>query len=306
MDIQDIEIFARVAAIQNLSAVGTELGLTPGTISKRLQALEEELSVRLFERTTRSIRITEEGSRFLGHVETILAELELARAAVAESVGRPKGKLRIAASHALASRYIAPAVLQFLVDFPDIDVSIDFKDQPVNLQESGYDVAIHAGALSDSALIAKRLVADQIILVAAPAYLKQHGPIVAIDDLMRHACLALGDETAWVAVRDSCEQTVRVRPRVKSDNADFLRHVAIEGHGILRASALHVYDDVQAGRLVPVLPEHVWGASAGVWALYPSSKHVLPRLRVFLDFLACWFRSHSQTTPGATATLSRS
>jgi DNA-binding transcriptional LysR family regulator len=297
MDIQDIEIFARVAAIQNLSAVGTELGLTPGTISKRLQALEDELSVRLFERTTRSIRITDEGSRFLGHVETILSELELARAAVAESVGRPKGKLRVAASHALASRYIAPAILQFLHDFPDIDVSIDFKDQSVNLQEAGYDVAIHAGELSDSALIAKRLATDRNLLVAAPAYLDKQASLGSIEDLSKHACLTLGDETVWIASQHGREQSVRIRTRVKSDNADFLRHVALEGHGILRASALHMHDDIQAGRLVPVLPDVDWGTNTGVWALYPSSKHVLPRLRVFLDFLAGWFRNHNHALP---------
>ena len=103
MDIQDMRIFARVAALQNLSAVGTELGLTPGTISKRIQALEGELSARLFDRTTRSIRITEEGATFLGHVERILAEIEAARASVDDTVNKPKGKLKIAAPAGLGS-----------------------------------------------------------------------------------------------------------------------------------------------------------------------------------------------------------
>ena len=118
MDIQDMRIFARVAAVQNLSAVGTELGLTPGTISKRIQALEDQLSARLFDRTTRSIRITEEGAAFLGHVERILAEIEAARASVDDKVSKPKGRLKIAAPVCLGRRYVAPALCEFVRTFP--------------------------------------------------------------------------------------------------------------------------------------------------------------------------------------------
>ena len=110
MDIQDMRIFARVAAVQNLSSVGVELGLTPGTISKRLQALERELSARLFDRTTRSIRITEEGSKLLGHVERILAEVECARASVRANVDRPQGKLRVSAPASFGRHEITPAI----------------------------------------------------------------------------------------------------------------------------------------------------------------------------------------------------
>ena len=118
MDIQGMKIFARVAALQNLSAVGVELGLTPGTISKRIQSLEEELSVRLFDRTTRSIRITAEGSTFLTHVTRILAELDTARAAMADTAATPKGPLKVAATQSLGRRFIMPAVLSFMPIHP--------------------------------------------------------------------------------------------------------------------------------------------------------------------------------------------
>ena len=149
MDIQDMRIFARVAAVQNLSAVGTELGLTPGTISKRIQALEDELSARLFDRTTRSIRITEEGEAFLAHVERILSEIEAARACVNDKVSKPKGRLKIAAPASLGQRYVAPALCDFVRAFPEIDVRIDLHDRHVNLQEDGYDVAIRTGELAE-------------------------------------------------------------------------------------------------------------------------------------------------------------
>src|SRR6516225_11008845 len=175
MDIQDMRIFARVAAVQNLSAVGTELGLTPGTISKRIQSLEDELSARLFDRTTRSIRITEEGAAFLAHVERILSEIEAARAIVDDKVTKPKGKLKIAAPACLGRRYVAPALCEFVRAFPEIDVQADLHDRQVNLQEDGYDVAIRTGALSDSSLIAKRLAPDRHVIAAAPSYLTRAG-----------------------------------------------------------------------------------------------------------------------------------
>ena len=167
MDIQDMRIFARVAAVQNLSAVGTELGLTPGTISKRIQSLEDELSARLFDRTTRSIRITEEGAAFLAHVERILSEIEAARASVDDKVSKPKGKLKIAAPACLGRRYVAPALCEFVRAFPEIDVQVDLHDRQVNLQEDGYDLAIRTGALSDSSLIAKRLAPDRHVIAAS-------------------------------------------------------------------------------------------------------------------------------------------
>jgi DNA-binding transcriptional LysR family regulator len=291
MDIQDIEIFARVAHLQNLSAVGAELGLTPGTISKRLQALEDELGVRLFERTTRSIRITDEGRRFLEHTQRILAELDRARSAVSDTAGRPKGKLRVAAAEALGRTYVGPAVVQFLAAFPDVEIDIDLTDRPVNLQEQGYDLLITAATLEDSALIAKRLATDRQILVGAPAYLQRYGMPMAPDDLTQHLCLAFGDVWTWTLTRDGRDHGIRLTSRLRSDSQEVLRLAAIDGLGLMRASQLHVQDDLDAGRLVRVLDRYEAGGNDGIWALYQSGRHVLPRMRVFLDFLGDWFRA---------------
>lgn len=299
MDIQDIEIFARVAAVGNLSAVGSELGLTPGTISKRVQALEDELAVRLFERTTRSIRITDEGARFLVHVERILCELEQARATVADSAGKPKGKLRVAASQALMRGFVAPAITTFMANFPDIELQIDLTDRTVNLQEDGYDVAIHAGTLTDSALIAKRLSSDRYIIVASPAYLQTAGRPVLPEDVAAHSALVLGETWTWPFAKDGAEIGVRIAARLRSDSMELLRLAAVDGRGLLRASELQLRDDVRTGRLVTVLDDYLMGGDAGIWALYAGGKHVLPRLRVFLDFLAEWFRSTAEVSERA-------
>jgi DNA-binding transcriptional LysR family regulator len=296
MDIQDMRIFARVAAVQNLSAVGTELGLTPGTISKRIQSLEDELSARLFDRTTRSIRITEEGAAFLGHVERILSEIEAARASVDDKVSKPKGRLKIAAPACLGRRYVAPALCEFVRAFPEIDVHVDLHDRQVNLQEDGYDVAIRTGQLSDSSLIAKRLAPDRHVIVGAPAYLARAGRPMVPEELAHHQCLMLGEGKQWAFAKDGAERAVRVNGPLRSNNGELLCRAAVDGLGLIRASELEVLCELRSGKLVQVLPDFVVATNAALWALYPSAKHLLPRMRALLDFLADWFRDAKNGT----------
>lgn len=297
MDIQDLRIFARVAAVQNLSSVGTELGLTPGTISKRIQALESELRVRLFDRTTRSIRITEEGATFLTHVERVLAELESARAAVGDHATKPRGKLKISAPATLGRLFVAPAISAFMRAYPDIEIQMNLADRNVNLQEEGYDVAIRTGALTDSVLIAKRLCPDRQVVVAAPSYLAANGTPQTPADLSAHNCFVLGDNWQWSFCRGKEDFTIRVNGRLRSNNGEILHHAALDGHGLFQTSELRVREDLAAGRLVRVLKEFELASNSAVWAVYPSSKHVLPKLRVLLDFLAVWFRDVSAERP---------
>jgi DNA-binding transcriptional LysR family regulator len=311
MDIQDMRIFARVAAVQNLSAVGTELGLTPGTISKRIQALEDELCARLFDRTTRSIRITEEGSKFLAHVERILAEIEAARAAVSVNVEQPKGRLKISAPASFSRCFVGPAICAFMATYPEIEVQVDLTDRIVNLQEEGYDVVVRIGALLDSNLIAKRLASDRQIIVGSPRYLERAGCPRRPEELSQHSCLVLGDCSQWTFLSGGREVPVRVGGRIKSNNGDILRHAAIEGHGLTRISEIRANRYIASGSLCRVLPDYEIAAKSAIWALYPQSKHVLPKLRVFLDFLGEWFRdvrnnidnAHPDPAPGSTSSL---
>jgi DNA-binding transcriptional LysR family regulator len=292
VDIQDFRIFSRVAVIQNLSQVGAELGLTPGTISKRLQALEDELGVRLFDRTTRSIRITEEGTTFLAHSDRILAEFDSARANVGDSVVRPKGRLKIAVPASLGRSVLAAAICRFMRVYPEVEVTVDLTDRGVNLQEDGYDVAIRVGLLPDSSLIAKRLAADPQSLCASPEYVAAHGEPRHPDDLARHACLVLGDSTQWQFTGDGQDTTVRVGGRLRSNNGDFLLRAALAGEGILQTSLARVEPYFANRQLVRLLPRFEPSANSAIWAVYPSTKHVLPKLRVLLDFLADWFRDN--------------
>lgn len=290
MDIQDMRIFARVAAVQNLSLVGTELELTPGTISKRLQALEDDLGVRLFDRTTRSIRITEEGLAFLAWVNNSLAELDAGLAYIAERARTPKGTVRIVAPVVLGRRFLTQALCDFMRAYPDIQTKIDLKDGPISLQEDGYDVAVRVGTPSGSTLIGKRLAPDRQVIVASPSYIARRGRPMLPEDLANHTCLVLADLRQWTFGKGGSQRTVRVDGPLRSNDSELLCRAALEGVGIIRASELEVGDELSAGRLVPLLSDFEIGSNTGIWALYPGPQHVLPRLRVLLDFLGDWFR----------------
>lgn len=304
MDIQDLLIFSRVAALQNLSAVGTELGLTPGTISKRIQALEEALAVRLFERTTRSIRITEEGTRFLGYVVRVLHELDQARSSMAASSGKPVGKIKISAPQVIGRLYIAPAVPAFLEAYADIEVQLDITDRQVNLHEEGYDIAIRSGALNDSTLIAKRLATDKIVIAAAPSYLAVNGTPATPEQIAEHKCLALGDAWSWSFGSGTTETAIRIAARLRSDSSEVLRIAAMAGLGLMRTTELIIADELAAGQLVSVLSHAVDNSSTGIYALYVSGRHIMPRQRVFLDHLADWFRVQRRSPEAASKSSS--
>jgi DNA-binding transcriptional LysR family regulator len=287
MDIQDLHIFSRVAVVQRLSAVGMELGLTPGTISKRIQALELELRVRLFDRTTRSIRITEEGKTFLAHVERALHEIDSARAAVGINIERPAGKINIAAPSIIARRLLSPALLNFVNLYPEIDVRLDVKDSAIHLTDDGYDAAIMAGKLEDSTLIAKRLMPDSEIMVASPAYIAAHGAPATPADLTQHRCLVAAEVRQWsLRTRDGNNASIKVSGRLQSNSREFLLQAALKGHGILRVSKTCIEPELARSKFVRILEDWEFADGSDIWAVYPGSRLVLPKLRVLVDYLA--------------------
>lgn len=290
MDIQDLRIFSRVAALQSLSAAAGELGLTPGAVSKRLQALEEELGARLFHRTTRSIRITEEGRLLVDHARRILDEVDRARASVGANVLAPRGLIKLATPATLARVVVFDAVTSFMRTYPEIEVVVNITDQSVNLQDDGYDVAIRTGEAPESSLISHRLASDHEVLVAAPRYIERHGEPTQSCDLTTHACLVLNEQTTWTLTIEGRQVTARPGGRVRANDSEFLYQSALTGEGIMRVSRLRADDDLRSGRLVMVLPNYEVSPGSAIWAVYPSSRYVMPRLRVLLDFLADWFR----------------
>lgn len=286
MDLKDLRIFERVAAVQNLTSVANELSLSPGTVSKRIQALEDELGVRLIDRTTRSSRLTEEGRMFLARVSRALEEMAIARDEVAANSGQPAGRLSITAPVSLSRQLVNPALVSFAEAYPNVEVCVDLTDRVTNLHEEGYDAAIRWGALPDSTLKARRLYTDRVVLAASPGYIERRGAPQRPADLERHSCLVHGDQRVWTLRRGQERAEVRVTGRIASDCGEFLQQCALRGVGILRTSELAIADDLATDRLVVVMAEHTAEVDAAVWAVYPNSKHVMPRLRALLDHLA--------------------
>ncbi len=289
MDIDDLRIFIRVAAVQNLSTVGQEFGLTAGTISKRIQALEDRFALRLFDRTTRSVRITQEGQFFLKHATAVIDELGCVEAFAAEAAQTPAGRIKFATPANVAGQDMAAAIFEFMSRHPRIEIQADYFDRAVNLHEEGYDLTIRSGALSDSALIAKRLKQDRYAIVAAPGYLEGKKKPLAPRDLARHECLILSDNQQWSFRKRGRERSVKVKGRFRSMSADFIHRAALAGKGIARLPQNRVAADLKAGRLNEVISDYEPVGAAAVWLVHPSSRHVPLRVRCFVDFLSDWF-----------------
>ncbi len=290
MDIQVLRIFARVAAVLNITQVGTEFQLSPGTITKKLQALEAELGTQLFDRTTRSIRLTDEGRIFLEHTGYILDATENAYAAMDEGFGRVRGRLKVSAPKTIGRIDIGSCIACFASKFPEIELYVDLSTRYVNLQEEGYDVAIRTGALSDSSLKARRLMDDPHVIAASPSYLSVHGTPLRPQELERHECLVVGDQNRWKFKRKSSTHLARVSGRIRGNDPLMLRSCAIKGCGIIRTSRDMIEDAIADGSLIELLKDYDASSDAGVWAVYPNSKYMPPRLREFIDFVADWVK----------------
>jgi DNA-binding transcriptional LysR family regulator len=176
-------------------------------------------------------------------------------------------------------------------EFPEVEIQVDLTDRLVNLQEDGYDLAIRVGVLTESLLIRKKLAPDRQVIVASPEYLELRGVPGSPDELTEHCCLSLCDSWQWTFNKDGKERSVRVNGRLRSNSGEILRHAAIEGQGLFCTSELRVLHDLEQGRLVRVLKDYDVTANSAIWALYQSPKHVLPKMRALLDFLAEWFRN---------------
>lgn len=278
--------FARIVSAGSLSAAAREMDLPLSVVSKRLAQLEAALGVRLIQRTTRRQTLTEEGVLFHSRVVRILDEIDQAEALLMQRRQAVTGLLRVTAPGQLGRRRIAPIVAAFQREHPQLSVQLELTDAVVDLIDSGYDMAIRFGALTDSTLIARPLAPNFRVLCASPAYLAEHGAPAHPSDLVRHRCILIGDQRrADLHFSGEGEaHTVRVTASIVTNDGEAAHTLAAEGAGIAVKSIWDVGDDLLAGRLVRVLPGHAVSA-APLHAIYPHSQHLAPRVRVFVDYV---------------------
>lgn len=290
MDLNDLTLFVRIARLDSISAAARDLNITPATASARLASLEKRLGARLLHRTTRLATLTEDGQAFLPHAENVLDAAAAARAALGREHTLPRGTLRIAAPSSFARMHIVPGLPDFTGRYPDLKLDMRISDSVVDLVEGAFDVAVRYAELSDSSFVARRLAPDRRVVVASPDYLERHGHLNSPSDLDAHTCLVVGTLDLWTFSAPHGEPVIkRVTPALRINDGTAVRDAACAGLGIALMATWCAADELRSGRLVPVLQDYPLISTQTLWALYPSSRELAPKVRVFLDWLLARF-----------------
>ena len=289
----DIEVFVRVVEAGGFSAAARALGMTPSAVSKLVARMEDRLGARLFRRTTRKLSLTEEGETFYRHGARITADIADAERAITALGDVARGTLRVNAANVMGHHGIEPLLPEFLARHPQVRVDLTLSDSYVNLVEEEVDVAIRAGPLTDSSLVARKLADFGRIISATPEYLARHGTPRMPDDLLRHNCILHSAYQPhlnhWpfhdrARGRDTVRR-IQVGGNVTANNGETLLHFALAGLGIARLSEISAGRAFREGRLVPLLVDQHLEERQPISAVYLPVRRVQPRLRAFVDFL---------------------
>ncbi|TMP28277.1 LysR family transcriptional regulator [Pseudoalteromonas rubra] len=289
MNIDHLKLFVRTASTHNISQAGSDLGLSAAVASSHINKLETELGVRLLHRTTRKVALTEEGLAFLPHAEDVLNGVEAARAAIGAGTTKPSGTLRLTMPASFGRMHVLPALPGFFALYPDIKLDLKLSDTIADLVEGGFDLAIRNSALKDSTLVAKRLATDTRLLTAAPDYLALEGEPQSPEDLRDHACITLSGLEHWSFQTPDGIQTIKVQGQLRADNGDAIREACQLGLGITINSRWSAYQALHSEELVEVLPDYPLKSDTAIWLVYPSSRLLAPKVRVFIDYLTSYF-----------------
>ena len=290
LDLTDCALFVRVAATRNLSAAGRDFGLSPAASSARIAQLEKQLGARLFNRTTRSITLSEQGELFLQPALDLLQAADHAQSALGGE--QAQGLLRVAMSASFGRQHISPLIAPFLKLYPKIKLDLRLSDQVADLVQEGIDVAIRLGNLKDSSLVARKLAPNRRLMCASPAYLAQYGTPAMPQELAQHQVLVLGDKRILqFRQRANPEQviSVKVSGPLVSDNYEILSDAALHGVGFLKKATWDAAPHLQAGRLIALFPDYPFADESFIWAVYASRQFLPKKTQVFIDYLAQHF-----------------
>ncbi|RQS75038.1 LysR family transcriptional regulator [Burkholderia sp. Bp8963] len=281
-------VFVQVAETRSFVAAGRALGLSASAVGKRIARLEARLNVRLFHRSTRSITLTAEGTRFLERCRRVLAEIDAAEQELTQTAEAPRGRLRV--SMPLLSSLMLPVLADFMAAYPEIELDLDFSDRLVDVVDEGFDAVLRTGQPSDSRLSSRLLGHFRQHLVAAPHYLERHGTPRTPADLATHRCLhyrfpSSGKLEIWPLRASSTGTPPDVPVSMVSNNAEARLCFALRGRGIACLPEFFVRDALDSGALRTVLDEHV-ASRIAFYVLWPSGRHPTPKLRAFVDHVA--------------------
>ncbi len=287
--LQDLEVFVQVVKNGSFAAAAAKLQLNPSGVSRRISNLEASIGVRLLNRTTRSLSLTEVGSRYFNRCTSILADIEEANREANQHSEEPQGALVVSCSTYFAHQHAIALLPDLLERYPRLKLKMMLTDDVVDIVNEGIDVAIRVGEIADSSLISQRLIANRRIVCAAPRYIERHGTPSTPDDLAYHNCLILNAYKTtlnqWRFKDPLGLREIGVQGNFEVNSGEALYEAILAGVGIGRVTAPLANKDIQSGRLIHLLQEYEDDRDLSIYAVFPSNRYLLPKLRVFVDFL---------------------
>jgi DNA-binding transcriptional LysR family regulator len=285
--LEAMQTFVTVADLRGFAPAARKLGLSPPAVTRLIAALEDRLGVRLLQRTTRKVALTDAGVRYLERVRRILADIEEAELAAEGERSRPTGRLVVSAPVGFGRLHVSPVMTAYLKRYPEVSSELRLEDRMVSLVEDGVDLAVRIGQLPDSSLVARQVGAMRRIVVASPAYLKAHGEPKTPGALALHQIIQFGASAAtadWVLGKDGDEVRINVTPRLTTNVADAAIQYAEAGGGLTRVLAYQAASAVKRGRLRVVLQKFEQGALP-IHIVYPTSRLLSAKVRAFIDLV---------------------
>ncbi|MCY4044525.1 MAG: LysR family transcriptional regulator [Cellvibrionales bacterium] len=288
MNLNDLPIFVKVAELQGISKAADALNLPKSKVSRRLTELEQSLGVRLLERNTRAVRLTDMGQALFIRAQKVLDEAELAKESVLSLKDEPEGVLRITTSLSLGQYLLAPIVAEFSLLYPKISVDLDLSNRRVDMIREGFDCAIRVGQLDDSQLVCQHLLQSSGAFFASEDYLKRFGVPMSFQALESHRLLTMRDQIGrkeWMAMNpEGKEERIRVKPTIEMNDFSSLKMAAEAGAGVILLPLMIAEQSLTSGKLVQVLPDYRL-PSIDYYLLYPSVKGLPKKTRLFIEFV---------------------
>lgn len=285
-----MNVFVRVAKAGSFAGGARDLAISRAMATKYIMHLESLLGTRLFNRTTRSLSLTDVGASYLERCQQVLQEVEEMEAAVTHLQTEPRGLLKISAPPVIGATHIASAVSEFLKLYPDLTIEMILQSSPGDLIDEGIDLAILLGSLNDTSMFARKLTSTSLVVCGAPDYFSRHGIPQKPQDLENHSCLvnwAIAPKNKWLFKDKTGYVSVSVSGRMQANVADPIRIAAINGLGLVMLPTYIVGRDIEKGRLQVVLEEYST-PPLDVHAVYPHRKYLSAKVRRFMDFLQDW------------------
>ncbi|MFA0088340.1 LysR family transcriptional regulator [Vibrio sp. 10N.261.51.F12] len=287
-DWEGVNEFVAVVESQSFTGAAKRLNTSVANISRRVNALEQRLGVKLLVRTTRKVSVTEAGESYFRHCKPLLEGLMSAELAVTQLQIAPKGLIKVTAPVTFGEQSLAPILHQFLKLHPQIELDVMLSNQKVDLVQEGFDLAIRLGQLDDSTMMARKLLDRQLFVCCSPDYLATYGEPHTLSELKRHQCLR-GSVKHWRFSNGGSERMININGRLQCNSGYALVDAALKGLGIVQLPDYYVQSYLESGELVELLTDYR-GEREGIWALYPQNRMLTSKVRTLIDYLVEAFR----------------